>query len=107
MHRDEEDSLSIDEVYEEYLQKLDLEIRRYNQVITEEREKHLEIICRLRAEAFETTLEYQWKTIIGYKESRPIGRERRKYLKEARRHAQDWAARYFSTSNRSRRKARK
>lgn len=108
MHRDdEEDSISIDEVYEEYLQKLDSEIKRYNQLISEERDKHLEIICRLRAEAFGMTLEYEWNNITGYREPRPIGRERRKYLQEARQHAQDWAARYFSMSNRSRRKARK
>jgi hypothetical protein len=106
MHRDEEDG-SIDEVYEEYLQKLDLEIKRYNQVITEEREKHLEIICLLRVETFGTTVEYEWNNITGYREPRPIGRERRKYLREARQHAREWAARYFSMSNRSRRKARK
>ena len=107
MHQDEEDSISIDEVYEEYLQKLDWEIKRYNQVITQEREKHMEIICRLRAETFGMTVEYEWNNITGYREPRPIGRERRKYLREARQHAQDWAARYFSMSNQSRRKARK
>jgi len=99
------DDKSIDEAYEKYLEKLDSEIKRFNQLISDEGEKHLENICKLRAEAFGTTVEYEWNTIVGYRKPRPIGGERKQYLQEARQRARDWAKQYFPVG--LKRKARK